>query len=390
MFEFFPGNYMWSLAAFRSLATGGAVGEVVDVLGRLQEAAKTSDHEAWYREWFKLGDELRAYAEREEAEGHPKSAGQSYLRACSYYQWANHLIEHTDPRRKAAYQQSLDAFGRFAASVTPPIERVTIPFAAGDLPGWFVPGAGADTPKPTIVFFSGTDATKEQGYAFASYVAARGFNVLLFDGPGLTEPVLFKGMVNRYDEEVAGKAAIDFVLERADVDPKRIVLVGISFGGYRVARVAAFDQRIAACVAWGAQWDYHAVLMRRYRGGKGESAVPPAHLLHVFGAHDLDELLEKTKAWRLEPIAKQIAVPMLITHGQDDAQIPVEHAFAMYEGIGSKDKELKVFTKETRGSQHCQNDNRILAHQYVGDWLEDVLIHGKKRNGVIVGWERRS
>ena len=40
MFHYFPGNYMWSQAAFRVLATGGAVGEVARAVGELQEAAR--------------------------------------------------------------------------------------------------------------------------------------------------------------------------------------------------------------------------------------------------------------------------------------------------------------------------------------------------------------
>jgi hypothetical protein len=46
----------------------------------------------------------------------------------------------------------------------------------------------------------------------------------------------------------------------------------------------------------------------------------------------------------------------------------------LFNGIGSAKKELRVFTTEEGGSAHCQNDNRILAHDYISDWLSDLLL----------------
>src|SRR5262245_23614668 len=40
-------------------------------------------------------------------------------------------------------------------------------------------------------------------------------------------------------------------------------LMAISLGGYYAPRAAAFEPRFAACVAWGAQWDYHATWAER-------------------------------------------------------------------------------------------------------------------------------
>jgi len=58
---------------------------------------------------------------------------------------------------------------------------------------------------------------------------------------------------------------------------------------------------------------------------------------------------------------------------------------ALYEAAGSAHKELKVFTEAETGAMHCQNDNRILAHDYIADWLSDVLVRGRGRGGVFVG-----
>jgi fermentation-respiration switch protein FrsA (DUF1100 family) len=407
MYRFFPNNYMWSQAVLRILSTGGAVGEVARVVAALQPAADDYDYEAWYLAWHELGEHLWRQAELELSADHPRSARESFLRASSYYQWAISFMLHSDSRREACHQRSLDAFGRFAAFSEPPIERVEIPFEGTTLPAWFVPGwegAGWSSPpatgtqaratvgqrKPTVYFMPGLESTKEQGIAFGQALAQRGFNTLLVDGPGVGEALLARGLINRHDEEVAGSATVDYLVARPDVDPERIAVVGLSLGGYRAPRVAAFETRLAGCVAWGAQWDYLATWERRRASERGAAPVPHTHMLTVFGARDLDEVSERLKPWRLSGVAERIRCPMLVTHGELDAQTPVENAYALYEGCGSPQKELKVFTQEEGGSAHCQNDNRLLAHAYIADWLEDVLVRGRRRQGIIVGWERKA
>jgi hypothetical protein len=86
MFSFFPGNYMWSQAVLRAIWAGGSIGEVTKVVQGLQGAAEDYDYDAWHRAWRALGDHVWDQAEREQAAGHVRSAGESFLRACGYYQ----------------------------------------------------------------------------------------------------------------------------------------------------------------------------------------------------------------------------------------------------------------------------------------------------------------
>ncbi|HEX2767535.1 MAG TPA: hypothetical protein VHR55_12970, partial [Candidatus Limnocylindria bacterium] len=60
-----------------------------------------------------------------------------------------------------------------------------------------------------------------------------------------------------------------------------------------------------------------------------------------------------------------------------------DDAVRLHAQASSATKELKVFTVAEGGAAHCQNDNRILAHDYIGDWLVDVLVTGRARGGVI-------
>jgi dipeptidyl aminopeptidase/acylaminoacyl peptidase len=390
MYQFFPGNYMWSQAVLRLLFTGGSIGEALQAAAELQQAAGENDHQQWLVTWSALGERLWEQAERELGADHPRSARESFFRASAYLGWAISFVSHRDPRRREGHQRSLEAFGRFAALSEPPIERVEVPFGEASLPAWFVPGAGQETRKPTACFVPGLDSTKEQGMSFAAVLAERGFNVLLVDGPGVGEAVLFRGLINRPDEEAAGSADFDYLAGRPDVDASRIALVGLSLGGYRVSRMAAFESRFAGCVAWGAIWDWSEIWEQRLLPAQGPASTTHEHMFHVLGARTLEEVTEKWKPWRLEGIAQRIRCPMLILHGERDAQVPKEQAYALYEASGSAKKELKLFTEEEGGSAHCQNDNRLLAHAYIADWLEDVLVRGRERQGLFVGTEQRS
>ena len=46
----------------------------------------------------------------------------------------------------------------------------------------------------------------------------------------------------------------------------------------------------------------------------------------------------------------------------------------MFGVIGSKDKELKIFTGEDGGAAHCQFDNHFPALLYVSDWLAEETL----------------
>ena len=385
MFHFFPDNYPWSQAVLRILFTGGSIGEVGPAVEALQAASVAGDDEAWHRVWLASGERLLARAAEQEADGHRRSARHSALRACAYLQWSTAFQAHENPERQAAHRRSLEAFATFARLSEPPIERVEVPYLDTSYPAWFIPpaGASAGTPAPVAIYLPGWESTKEQGIEFGLAVAERGIGVLLCDAPGIGEAVLFGGLVNRHDYEVPVAAALDALAARPDVDADRIAVVGSSMGGYRAARAAAFEPRLAAAVAWGAIWDFGAIWQRNLATPKSTLPTTLEHALAVMGATTLDEVTEKMEPWTLDGVAAGIRCPLLVVHGENDVQIPLDDAVRLHAQASSAAKELKVFTVAEGGAAHCQNDNRILAHDYIGDWLVDVLVTGRGRGGVI-------
>ena len=51
-------------------------------------------------------------------------------------------------------------------------------------------------------------------------------------------------------------------------------------------------------------------------------------------------------------------------------------AHTLFDAVGSKDKTLRVFTREEGGFHHCQVDNITIGVHTMWDWVCDVLKPG--------------
>ena len=117
---------------------------------------------------------------------------------------------------------------------------------------------------------------------------------------------------------------------RPEVDPARVAVMGYSFGGYQAPRVAAFDHRYAACVAFGAM---HWSIYEWVAGNKARLAKDPRtsstsifQFRWVVGAPDNETALERSKKFTLEGAAQNIECAFLVLHGENDRIVPLEAA----------------------------------------------------------------
>ena len=379
-FMYFPGNYRWSAAFVNMLGRasyGGADISELHKIGRLLAGKGAEDDEAWFDACLTVADEVRGHGDRFEQAGYPVSAAGFHLRACHYYQMGERFRTPKDQRALAAYRAGVDCFHRFVAHADVRIEVVEVPFEDASLPGYFVHARNAASARrPCVIFFDGLDVTKEIQYlAGVPDLIKRGISVLVMDGPGTGEAIRFRGLVLRHDYEKAGSACIDFLERRPDVDPGRIGVVAISLGGYYAPRCAALERRFAACIAWGAIWDYHAVWKRRIEAQfKASLSVPGHHIMWILGVDTLEQALQRLEPFKLDGVVQNMRCPFLVVHGADDEQIPLADAQALYEACGSKDKTLRVFSAQEGGAQHCQRDYLSLGCATMWSWLEDKLL----------------
>ena len=259
----------------------------------------------------------------------------------------------------------------------PKLEKVDVPFEGSHLSAYFTPPTdGASAPYPAVVFFDGLDICKEITVHFGRELNRRGIACLLVDGPGQGELLRMQGIPSRHDYEVAAGAAVDYLERRNDVDSARLGIMALSMGGYYAPRCAAYEKRFKACVAWGAHYDYHALWIARRKvmeAGGSRISAPNFHLPWVLGVDDMDQAMEKLKPFTLKDVGKDIACPILVTHGERDTIVPVANAHRLFDEIAAKDKELRVFVPEEGGAEHCQVDALQIGLAYMADWMKEHL-----------------
>ena len=373
----FPGNLRWSNAMqiVKGMVAYGAaaMAEIDAIAQRLRARAGEPDLDrVWREEWSREADRVAKLGDDADADRRTITAGNQYMRAGNYYYSAERFMP-PGPEKMAMYARALRCWQAAMARLHPDIERVEVPYEGASLPAYFVKGRGEGR-RPTVVLFDGMDNAKEMSVIFAGLdFAKRGINTLAIDGPGQAETLRLRNIQSRHDYEVPGRAAYDYVASRPEVDPKRVAVMGYSFGGYQAPRIAAFEKRYAACVAFGAM---HWSIYDWVAGNKAKLAVDPRtsstsifQFRWVVGAPDNATALEWAKKFTLEGVAQNIECAFLVLHGENDRIVPLSEARTLYEKVGSKRKHLKIFTVEEGGAEHCQVDHRQLGVDYIGDWL---------------------
>ena len=381
VFMYFPGNYRWSAGFINMLSSAPYGGSRLGLhkIGTMLKGKAAEDDEAWFDACVKVADGVRAHAQKFDKDGHPVSAAHAYLRACNYYQMAERFRTrkipgaHCVPRRRGLLSPACCSHRRQNRDRRSAVQGRQL---AGLLRAC-AEHEGAQGPLRRVLRWLGRDERNPVHARRARSHQAR-YIVLVMDGPGTGEAIRFRGHYLRYDYEVAGSACIDFLEKRSDVDAKKIGIVAISLGGYYSPRCAAMDPRYAACIAWGAQWDYHATWKKRIDAQfKTSLSVPGHHITWILGVDTLDQALKALEPFKLDGVMQKMRCPFLLVHGAEDEQIPLADAQKQFDACGSKDKTFRVYTAEEGGSQHCQRDYLTLVVADMWNWFEDKLVRGK-------------
>jgi dienelactone hydrolase len=383
MFEYFDGNYTWNMAVNLALAMGASIGDIDDVSRPLRSVAKKNDNaaaEKLFDAWVGLGDKVVALAEADRAKGRVLSAGEKYRRAAIYFIQAERMQgPHFEPRRRA-FAAMLDAFSKFIELTDVNCVRCEVPYEDASLPALFVPAdnLGSAGKAPCMVHFDGLDVTKEIIYLLGmpQALARRGISTLVVDNPGVGESLRLRGLNNFPEAEVPAGAAFDYLAKRSDVDSNRVGIMALSLGGYHAPRAAAFDSRFACCVAWGAQYDWGATQRARHEDKASSLPVPHYwdHVSWVFGVNTVEEIIKISEKISLRGILDRVKCPILVAHGENDRQIPLDFARRVIaECVNSPKAELLVHTVADGGAEHCSIDNIPLTREAISDWVAETL-----------------
>src|SRR5262249_46451158 len=151
---------------------------------------------------------------------------------------------------------------------------------------------------------------------------------LMLDHPGVGEALRLQGLPASPESERWATAAMDYLETRPDVDIERVGIAGMSLGGYYAPRAAAFEKRIACCVAWGARFDNansHGKILRNPQAARSVTGWVE-HALRVYGTKSQIEAEALIGRMTLANVADKITCPLLVVHGESDRQVPGDEA----------------------------------------------------------------
>lgn len=382
-----------TLRALGHTVSGAAdVGEVLKTAYAIREG----DDQSWHREWFRTAEGRERAGEDFLARGRKISARQEFFKASNYYRTAEFFL-HTnpaDPRILYTWAKSRNSFLKGAKLSDRPIFPVAIPFEGTTLPGYLCLVDRSGKKRPLLIVHSGFDGTKEELYfETAIFALQRGYNVLLFEGPGQGAVIRLQRIPFRPNWESVVTPVVDYALTRPEVDGRRIALMGISLGGYLAPRAAAFEPRLKALIANGGVYDFHQSLRlppeveaaldtpegaaEIDRDVHARMARDPSlrwaigNGLFTFRAKSPSEWFRMTRAYTMKDVAARIACRTLIVDSEGDRDMPGQ-AKRLYERLKAP-KDFLLFTREEGAEEHCQMGATLISNARILDWLDDVL-----------------
>lgn len=367
-------------------------GEVLATASRI----KDGDADAWVSEWTATADNI---LEAADATTSDVTRLAHLRRAATYYATATYLLDHSSEADSAAerWRTQRDVWERIVDATHG--ERIQIPYEDTPMPGYFfrAPDAGPDGKRPLVVLNNGSDgATSQMWLQGGAAAAERGYHWMTFDGPGQNALLFEHDVPFRPDWEAVLTPVVDAMVARADVDPDRIAVIGVSQGGFWIPRALSFEHRFAAGVADPGVVDVSASwtatlpnsMRKELDDGNQKSFDRNMHLAERFSAdtratltfrgrpYGLDtdsryELYKEVLRYRLGDELEQLRTPLLITEPEGEQFWPGQSQ-ELYDRLTGP-KELARFAAADGGARHCEPLGLAQRDARVYDWLEQYL-----------------
>lgn len=369
------------------------IGEVLSTASRIE----SGNIDSWYNEWFRTAERIHGIAEKSEKGGHRISAGEAYLRASNYYRASEFYLhaDPSDPRALGAARRSVDCFVKAIELLSLPVEIAQIPYEDTTLPAYFYTSPVAKGKAPLVIIQTGFDGTAEEISGDALAAIKRGYHCLVFEGPGQGKVLREQGLIFRPDWEKVITPIVDYAMTRPEIDPAKIAVIGISFGGYLVPRAACFEHRPKVYVANSGVWNFGEAVAGKLPPElmSPEEADPEASMMKLnemmahstalawgvqdsrwkIGGDSVDETITRMMQYGLtEELVANIKSAMLIVDAEADMLMPPDQAKRLYDAIKAS-KDWLFFTNEEAAGAHCQSGASAILYQRTYDWLDDFF-----------------
>jgi dienelactone hydrolase len=286
-----------------------------------------------------VGRRREAKAQAAEQEEAPVTARNNYFMAAIHYAAAQWTFDVNNEKNLWLNARKRECYLNYARLADHRVEAAWIPFGDKKLPGWLHLPPGYNGGKiPAVLAIPGMDGFKEAQVAlYGDRWLTRGIAVLVVEGPGQYESAVLDIHVSMDNWIAAGKAIMDWMVARPELDPERIGVVGQSFGSFFGTIVCATEPRFKAC-------GVTATCLEPGCRTIFEDASPTFKQRFMYMSGYTDEAafdkFVKTLTW--EGYAGKIKVPYLCVAGEADELSPLEHTERLMHTLKSP-KRLVVY-----------------------------------------------
>ncbi len=374
---------------------GASIGECLALARDIENGVPDS----WVAAFSAAAERQETDARARAARGHAVSAREQFLVASNSFRAAEYYTTVVDPRHAGFGRRSRDCFLAAMKLADYGFEEVSLPFGELALPAYYMrpPGASAGQGK-TLMIISGYDGTLEETWlAYGRPALERGYNLMLFAGPGQMDTLRrHPGVPFLPEYERVGTIAAAHALSRPHTDPRRLALMGISFGGYFATRIAAHEPRIRALIPNSPIVDLHAYMTSFV--GFDPAQMPDeedfraadidripdtlmtaqqremAHNLIVrFGRDSFKQAYIRLRDFRVsERDLARITCPVLALAGTGEGDEPLAQLERFCQGVSGPASRY-VFSTEEGADGHCQSGNLAYSAAVSLDWLDEVF-----------------
>jgi dienelactone hydrolase len=251
------------------------------------------------------------------------NACENYFMAAIHWAAAQWPLDENNEQNLRYNQRKRECYSQYARLADHRVEPVSIPMPSGKpLPAWFHLPPGYNGGRlPVVISIPGMDSFKEMGVAmYGDRWLSRGFAVLAVDGPGQYESAVLDIHFSMAAWMATGKACVDWLAKRSEVDLEKIGISGNSFGSFFATIAAAHEPRIRAIVVSAVCHEpgFHTIF---------EEASPTFKKRFMYMSGFVDEAkfdaFRQTMTW--EGHVESLRAPYLCLAGEADELSPLEH-----------------------------------------------------------------
>ncbi|HEX3699100.1 MAG TPA: S9 family peptidase [Phenylobacterium sp.] len=218
------------------------------------------------------------------------------------------------------------------------------------LSGYLTLPRGRD-PKglPLVVFPHGGPASRDEpGFDWwAQGMASRGYAVLQvnFRGSSGFGWDYLKAGFGEWGRKMQTDLSdgVRYLAGQGVIDPKRVCIVGGSYGGYAALAGATLDRGVYRCaVSFGGVADLKRLVI--YDRNRGGGAAASRYWDRFMGAKDLGDPVLAKYSPALQ--AANADIPILLIHGKDDTVVPLDQSLEMADALKRAGKPVELVVQD--------------------------------------------